>query len=231
MFKVSRWRIARRVDDYNLMPGYLKSKGYRVQRQRVRSSLNRVHPKNTVLRWGALVSRQTYFMPWANSLWYLDGHHALIRWKFVIHCCIDGKSRKIVYLNCSANNKAETVHNFFLISVEYHGWPSRIRVDYEVENTLVCDEMVAKRGPGRNSYIAGSSTRNQRTERLWRNVFRCVAAMFYHMFYGLEQGGILDLENPVHLFTLHYVFLPRINIALNEFMEACNNHRLSIEHN
>ena len=32
-------------------------------------------------------------------------------------------------------------------------------------------------------------------------------------------------------FTLHYVFLPRINIALNELMEAYNNHRLSTEHN
>ena len=89
--------------------------------------------------------------------------------------------------------------------------------------------MVATRGPGRGSYIAGSSTRNQRIERLWRDLFRCVAAKFYYMFYGLEQTSILDLENPV--FTLHYVFLPRFNIALNEFMEAYNNHRLSTEDN
>ena len=66
--------------DEPLMPGYLKLKGHRVQRQRVRSSLNTVDPKNTVLRWGALVSRRTYFVPWANSLWHLDGHHALICW-------------------------------------------------------------------------------------------------------------------------------------------------------
>ena len=118
-------------------------------------------------------------MPLANSLWHLEGHHALICWKFVIHGCIDGKSRKIVYLNCSTNNKAETVHNLFLISVEHHVWPSRIRVDYGVENTLVCDEMVTKRGPGRGSYVAGSSTRNERIERLWCDVFRCVTAMFY----------------------------------------------------
>ena len=49
--------------DEPLMPGYLKLKGSRVQCQRVRSSLNTVDPKNTVLRWGVLVSRRTYFVP------------------------------------------------------------------------------------------------------------------------------------------------------------------------
>ena len=28
-----------------------------------------------------------------NSLWHLDGHHSLIRWKILIHGCIDGFSR------------------------------------------------------------------------------------------------------------------------------------------
>ena len=79
-----------------LLSGYFRSKGFYIQRRRVRSSLNRVDPKNTALRWGALVTRRTYFVPWPNSLWHIDGHHSLIRWQFVIHGCIDGKSRKII---------------------------------------------------------------------------------------------------------------------------------------
>ena len=62
-----------------LMSGYLRYKGYRVQHRRVRSSLNRVDPKNTLFRWGALVSRKSYFVPWANSLWHIDSHYSLIR--------------------------------------------------------------------------------------------------------------------------------------------------------
>ena len=84
--------------------------------------------------------------------------------------------------------------------------------------------MIVKSGPERDSYIAGSLTWNQKIERLWRDVIRCVAAMFYYMFYG-----ILDLENPVHLFMLHNVFFSRANVALNEFMEAFNNLWLSTD--
>ena len=214
-----------------LMSGYLRYKGYRVQRHRVRSSLNRVDPKNTLLRWGALVSRRSYFVPWANSLWHIDGHHSLIRWKFVIHGGIDGKSRKIVFLKCSTNNKAETVLNLFLDVTLNHGYPSRVRGDYGVENALVYTAMTEKRGENRGSFIAGKSTRNQRIERLWRDVFRCVAVFFYYVFYGMEETGLLDIEDALHMFALHHVFHKRINIALKDFQNAYNEHRLSTEKN
>ena len=215
------------------MSGYFRSKGFFIQRQRIRASLNRVDPRHTVLRWGALVSRRSYHVPWPNSLWHIDGHHSLIRWQFVIHGCIDGKSRKIMFLKCSTNNRAETVLSLFLDAIGEHGgiWPSRVRVDHGVENVLVCEAMVAKQGADRGSFIAGSSTRNQRIERLWRDVFRCVAVAFYYAFYAMEQTGILDVENPIHLFALHLVYLPRINYALEELKKLYNDHRLSSEQN
>ena len=213
--------------------GYFKSIGICIQRRRVRESINRIDPLHAALRWGVLISRRTYFVPWPNSLWHIDGHHSLIRWKFVIHGCIDGKSRKIMFLQCNTNNRASTVLQLFLESISNHGgyWPSRIRVDYGVENVLICDAITEKHGGGRGSCIAGSSTRNQRIERLWRDVFRCVAATFYYVFYALEQEGLLDVENPIHIFTLHLVYKQRINFSLAEFFGAHNNHRLSTEQN
>ena len=109
-------------------------------------------------------------------------------------------------------------------------WPSRIRVDYGVENTAVCDAMVAVRGEGRGSFIAGSSTRNQRIERLWRDVFRCICHVFYYIFYAMEQTGVLDVENPIHMFTLQYVYLARINNALSEWMVSFSDHPVQTEH-
>lgn len=147
-----------------LILGYLRSRVIHVPRRRVRESITRVDPANAALRWGAAVYRRRYQVPWANSLLHLDGHHSLIRWSMVIHGCIDGFSRRIIYIYCSSNNLASTVLNLFLDAIEKDGgiWPSRIRVDHGVENVLVCEAMVETRGEGRASFIAGPSTHNQR---------------------------------------------------------------------
>ena len=66
-----------------------------------------------------------------------DGHHKLIRWKLVTHGGINGFSRMIVYLECSANNRASTVYELFLNAVSQFGLPSRVRSDQGGESILV----------------------------------------------------------------------------------------------
>jgi len=213
--------------------GHIKSLGYRVQRRRIRKSLVRIDPENAALRWGIIIKRRKYSVPWPNSLWHLDGHHSLIRWGLVIHGCIDGYSRRIMFLSCSSNNLSDTVLTHFLKAINDDGgmWPSRIRVDYGVENVKVCDEMIRKWGEGRGSFIAGSSTRNQRIERLWRDVFKSVCHVFYYTFYALEDSGMLDIDSCVDMFALHAVFIPRINQLLLEFSKLFNDHPVRTEKN
>uniref|UniRef100_A0A1X7UP76 Integrase core domain-containing protein n=1 Tax=Amphimedon queenslandica TaxID=400682 RepID=A0A1X7UP76_AMPQE len=53
------------------------------------------------------------------------------------------------------------------------------------ENILVCHYMITVRGTDYASHIAGSSTKKQRIERLWRDVFNYVASTYYVIpFYG-----------------------------------------------
>ena len=50
------------------------------------------------------------------------------------------------------------------------------------------------------------------------------------MFYFLEESGELDCLSDIDLFSLHYAFVPIINRALDEFVEAYNHHSLCTEH-
>ncbi len=123
-----------------------------------------------------------------------------------------------MFINCSFNNYAETVLHLFPNAIKNHDnlWPFRIRVHRGVENVLVCELMVAIRGQGRGSFIAGPSTRNLCIERFWCDVFRCLCHYFYYVFYAMEQSGILDLDNSLHMYVLHFIYIPRINFVLEE---------------
>ena len=47
----------------------------------------------------------------------------------------------------------------------------------------------------------------------------------------MENCGLLDPLNDYHLFALHYVFIPRVNKSLKDFVAAWNNHGVSSERN
>ena len=155
---------------------------------------------------------------------FVDGHHKLIRWGFVTHAGIDGFSRMIVYMKCSTNNRSTTVYGLFLEAVQSFGLPSRVRSDQGRENVVVARHMIECRGVDRRSMITGSSVHNQRIERLWRDMHRCAIKFYYRLFYFMEDRGLFDPSDSQHIYTLHYVYKPRINKTLLEFRDGWNQH-------
>ncbi len=217
-------------DGERLVIGHLATRGIIVPRARVRGSIHRVDPENTAVRRSVTIRRRVYHVDGPNSLWHVDGHHKLIRWRMVTHGGIDGYSRTVVFLSCSDNNRASTMFSTFVTAVQRHGLPERIRTDLGGENVDIwC--YVAEQHGSTSAVITGSSTHNQRIERLWRDVYRCVGVLYHDCFRKLEEEECLDPLNEVDMYCLHYVFMPRVNRTLQSFVDSWNNHSLSTEHN
>ena len=139
------------------------------------------------MRWACLIRRRRYSVPGPNSLWHMDGHHSLITWGFVIHGIINGFSRMIVGLKCATNNRKETVALLFREATDKFGLPSRVRTDKGGENVLVWEIMENLKGPNPRSFLTSTSTRNQRIERLWRDVWMYVCHIFCYTFHIWKQ--------------------------------------------
>ena len=215
-----------------LLTGYLRSMNIHVPRNRVRESLTRVDALGILARRCRTVHRRVYNVSRPLVLWHLDGHHKLIRWHFLVHGCVDGYTRIPVFLKCSNNNKAVTVISLFMQAVDDWGLPSRVRCDKGGGNVDVVHYMLNHplRGPGRGSAITGS-VHNQRIERLWLDVFEGILKSFYILFYSMEEHGILDPDNEVDLWCLHFIFMKEINNALSRWVEGWIRHPLRTEHN
>lgn len=211
--------------------GALRSRGLHVQRWRVTDCLHRLDPVGTSLRWRMTIHRRKYWVPTPNSLWHIDSGHKLIRYKLVTHVCIDGKTRLLIYVCCCNNNKADTVLSLFEKGVEQWGLPSRVRSDYGMENYYVGQYMIQNRGESRGSIITGSSVHNSRVERTHRDIYSGVLAFYSRIFETMEEEGLLNILDDVHLFCLHYVYLARINKSLKEFVDQMNHHPVSTEKN
>ena len=163
---------------------------------------------------------------------HIDGDHKVVQpFRFVIHGGIDGYSRLLVYIGVANNNRAATVLNLFREATRQYNWPSRVHSDKGLENIDVARAMLQVQGLNRGSIITGNSVHNQRIERPCREVNRLVVSRFRNIFLFLENHGVLDVTNEVHLYCLHLVYMPLINKALQEFKDQWNSHPITTEEN
>ncbi|XP_039620825.1 uncharacterized protein LOC120536499 isoform X2 [Polypterus senegalus] len=192
-----------------MISGHRKAKGLNVQSKRRRRSLMRTEPLSTAGRRAEVIQRRSHRVVSPNRLWHMDSHVKLIRWRFTVPGCIDGVLRLILYLNCALDNKSFRVLEVFCKAVMKYSLPPRVRSDHRGEK----------------------SVRNQRIERLWKDVLSQVIEPFYKEFYEMEDLLILNADNNVHIACLHLVYRNEINTRLELFRNGWNMRRIRTEGN
>ncbi len=165
-----------------------------VPRKELRKAIHCVDHENTVARRSVVIKRRIYSVSHPNALWHIDENNKLIHWRLVVHAGVDGFSRCVVYIKCANNNRAATVLESFMEGLSVFGTPDRVRSDHGGKNVDLRRHVISVHN-NQSCVLTGSSTHNERVERMWRDVRRNVTDSFIDTFRALESGGMLDPLN------------------------------------
>lgn len=94
-----------------------------------------------------------------------------------------------------------------------------------------CSNLYQKGNPNINNSLFDICCLPCRIERLWRDVYEHAIDLFYQTFMTMENNGTLDPDNEIHLFALHWIFLPQIQKHLESFRRGWNLHGIRTERN
>ena len=146
----------------------LQLRGTRILRVLVQEPLREMDPEVTEARKGHCLRRRVYHNPGPNYSWYCDRYDKLKPFDFPIHGCIDGWSRKIVWLYVTRpNNKPNNMAAYFLAAVEeYGGCPVDLVTNMTTENGVMPTiQSFFRDEPGSHRYVP--SRQNQHIEARW----------------------------------------------------------------
>ena len=126
-----------------------------------------------------------------------------------------------------AKSRARSSRCGGLSSVVYHGWEGKKRGHTNWRKLLWRSASLTGKVNKINRQFRTQLPRRESTQRclFWRTLFLCKNICH------LEDRGLLGPLNELHLFALHYTYIPRINKCLEEFRNQWQNHPLSSEGN
>ena len=115
------------------------SRGIQYSKEAVRIALNILDQEGVSRRKSYRLKRPKYRNKGPNHVLHMDGNDKLRPFGFYVHGCIDGFSRKIIWLHVANTNKDPAViEYYFLKEVKViNGAATKIRADLGSDNSYV----------------------------------------------------------------------------------------------
>ena len=206
--------------------------GVSVKREMVRKCLLKLDPEGVDSRRNRRLRRRAYSSLGPNHIWHIDGHDKLKPFGFSVHGCIDGFSRRLIWLEVGPTNKnPEVIAKYYLDAVlQTGGVPQKIRSDDGNENSSVEALQIFLRSQhndeysGLASFAIGTSTSNQRIEAYWSHLIRDGPGWWANFFKDLRDFDLFDDSDPVQVDLIRFCFMGTFRDELKKIAEMWNQH-------
>ncbi|XP_063971427.1 uncharacterized protein LOC135158071 [Lytechinus pictus] len=220
-----------RLHGYRWMFEKCRAHHINCKKEDVRIILGVVDPEGTTQRRRRRLRRRQYSSKGPNFLWHLDSYDKLKAFGICINGCIDGFSRKIMWMNAyHTSSDPKVIGGYYIEKVsDIGGCPSVVRGDLGTENGYVRDFQRFFREDdedgmaGIRSYLEGPSTANQRIEYWWSFLRRECMEFWIYFFRDLQDDGDF-IGNFVDVNLLRFCFLHLIQAELDEVVDVWDRH-------
>ncbi|XP_077981760.1 uncharacterized protein LOC144442917 [Glandiceps talaboti] len=183
---------------------------------------------------GDFLAQYMFSLKGPNQVWHLDGYDKLKPYGICISGCIDGYSRKIMWVKAAStnNNPAVIAHYYLACIKEVNGCPLQMRADPGTENeTVAAMQMYIRQlgndpHSGERSFIYGKSCANQRIEAFWSYLLRAWTEWWRQHFSGLVHEGLFVNRSQIHKCLIRHCYLPVIQTELDDIISEWNDHSI-----
>ena len=212
----------------------LINSGIQISSNTVRLAIKEIDPCGVEERLSKRLKRRKYRTNGPNEVWHIDGNDKLKPFGFCIHGCIDGFSRKMIWLEVSDTNKDPyVIASYFTESIKKLSLvPQKVRGDKGTENVNVCGiQRFLRRdhldqSSGYNSFLYGKSVSNQRIEQWWSHLKRHTTQSWIDYFKDMRDIGTYDDTNKIHVEALKFCYYGVIKNELNNVKNDWNHHKI-----